>query len=277
LVDDLNREWRVWNQKEGHTFIIQIQNDQLTLFDETYDRLDNLTTKRLDRIYRFLKLSRKLNWSFADLDWALRSLQKTPLGEKVLHFDGVNDFISIPNVKEDINKLEEFTLEAWVQPAKAKTHPIFAKGSPDGALTQFMLWITPQGKLAFFSNLDKPLEFETKDHPQNDKNYPRNALKCWGNLVAYKRDDKAWFHEKDGNFVAIDIHNIPAADVDQKQHGIVLMSDGHIPLDAFTHVAITVNEESEILVVEDNNSDTPAVKRTYFQLKFYINGNLDST
>lgn len=38
-----------------------------------YYKIDNLTTKRLDRLNRFIRLQKKLNWSFATLNWAMVS------------------------------------------------------------------------------------------------------------------------------------------------------------------------------------------------------------
>ncbi|NEO39248.1 MAG: hypothetical protein F6J90_24090 [Moorea sp. SIOASIH] len=39
--------------------------------------IENLTTATLDRIHRFIRLSKKLNWSFTDLDWVLTSINAT--------------------------------------------------------------------------------------------------------------------------------------------------------------------------------------------------------
>jgi len=45
-------------------------------FDSSMTTLSNLTTKRLDRINRFVRLAQSLGWSFTDLDWALRTIHK---------------------------------------------------------------------------------------------------------------------------------------------------------------------------------------------------------
>ncbi|WP_019502255.1 LamG-like jellyroll fold domain-containing protein [Pseudanabaena sp. PCC 6802] len=248
-------KWRVRDSEKNKTYIIchdfnQPSLNQLSVFDEPYDRLENLTLKRLDRIYRFLKLSRKLDWTFADLDWALRTLQKTPVGEKVLRFDGVNDYIAIPNVRDpkDPDAFKDtFTLEAWVQPTQAKINPIFAKGTPDGSFTQFLFYVTPKGKLAFFCNANV------------------STTQGWGAKLKAENNNQNIFQIKDGELVAINLKNIPTNDRDNKDYGLTLMSDRSIPLDVFTHVAATVNEEKKI----DG--------KNYYQLKFYINGILDST
>ena len=43
--------------------------------------IENLNLARLDRIDRFLRLARKLGWSFADLDWAIASIKVADINE----------------------------------------------------------------------------------------------------------------------------------------------------------------------------------------------------
>lgn len=213
LVDSPGQSWRLWDSQADVTYTLQYDNGTLTVYDEAFDRLSNLTSLKLDHIYRFLKLSRKLSWSFADLDWGIRSLQGSETAEKVLRFDGVNDFVYIPNA-EDLQP-SEFTIEAWVLPAKSGVNPIIAKGSPDISLTQFAFWITPAGKLAFFSYLGEPTRQDWQDLIRDSGNYP--------------------FTESLGNLVATD-----------EQNGLNLIGERTIPLGVFSHVAVTANKQVTI-------------------------------
>ncbi|GLV55921.1 hypothetical protein KDH_27650 [Dictyobacter sp. S3.2.2.5] len=43
------------------------------------DTIANLDLPTLDRLQRFIRLSRKLNWSFADLDWTIQSFQASEI------------------------------------------------------------------------------------------------------------------------------------------------------------------------------------------------------
>jgi hypothetical protein len=80
-----------------------------------YDKLQNLSPGKLDRLYRFLKLSRKLGWPFADLDWSIRSLCMPYTPEKALKFDGIDDYVFCQNASQlDILAFPEFTIESWI-------------------------------------------------------------------------------------------------------------------------------------------------------------------
>ncbi|GAH56306.1 unnamed protein product, partial [marine sediment metagenome] len=50
--------------------------------NESYEKICNLSEAKLNRIHRFIRLAKKLNWSFEDLDWVLKSLGITP-GEDI--------------------------------------------------------------------------------------------------------------------------------------------------------------------------------------------------
>jgi len=43
--------------QSGRTYVVRLTDKGLAVYDEPYDRLVNLTPAKLDRIYRFLKLS----------------------------------------------------------------------------------------------------------------------------------------------------------------------------------------------------------------------------
>jgi len=241
LVDTADRQWRVWDTNANLgttkdvsiTYIIRRVDNQLVVFDEPYDRLLNLTPYKLDRIYRFLKLARRLDWSYGDLDWALRSLQGSPVAEKVLRFDGINDFVAIPQT-EDLTP-STFTLEAWVMMSETGTHPIVAQGTPDRM--RFLFWITPLGQLAFLTGA-----------------MGANDLSSW--------------------------QNHPKAQLLTDSNGqkrLNMMGERSIPTGGVTHVAVTVNEAVDLPIDDDGNPDTPPVNTRHYQLKFYINGRLDST
>ncbi|MEM9483904.1 MAG: LamG-like jellyroll fold domain-containing protein, partial [Cyanobacteria bacterium P01_F01_bin.116] len=108
----------------------------------------NLSLAKLDRIYRFIKLARKLGWTFKELDWALRSLQPSHIAEQVLQFDGINDHVAVT----DITVLDRSTLtiEAWVNPSQQRPNPIISKGQASDHRLQFMLWVDAEGRLAFY-------------------------------------------------------------------------------------------------------------------------------
>ena len=102
------------------------------------EQLVNLSLPKLDRIYRFLKLVRKLGWSFTDLDTALRSLllpypqlnQLNQLNQlasnRLLQFGG-DSFIACRNVTQmDVASL---TIEALICPTQAAINPIVFKGT----------------------------------------------------------------------------------------------------------------------------------------------------
>ncbi|MCT7952701.1 neuraminidase-like domain-containing protein, partial [Ancylothrix sp. C2] len=46
--------------------------------------IENLNLETLDRVDRFLRLARKLDWSFADLDWVLTSIAVEDINEKAI-------------------------------------------------------------------------------------------------------------------------------------------------------------------------------------------------
>ncbi|MEM6252863.1 MAG: LamG-like jellyroll fold domain-containing protein [Cyanobacteria bacterium P01_D01_bin.156] len=256
-------KWRIWDSEKDTTYFARHDGEQLVISEEPYDRLTNLTIRRLDRIYRFLKLSRKLKWSFADLDWAIRSLQGTDIGEKVLRFDGVNDFVDIPNVPKETEAFADsqnaFTLEAWVNPALTGINPVFSKGNPDGSALQFLFWVTPSGKLALTTHLDQAdLGGETLQQVDPD-NARFRSNPIWDG------QNPLWYDSREGELAAIELQELPFHDLDGEQSGLTLISDRPIPLGTFSHIAISVNEKTTI------------DSKDLFQLKFYINGVLDST
>ncbi|WP_127529435.1 Tc toxin subunit A-related protein [Paenibacillus kobensis] len=71
---------------------VNSQGDALTI--------ENLTDDSMDRIHRFLRLSNKLGWSYADLDWALRSINN---GESSLDSETLISLAKLKTVTEQWN------------------------------------------------------------------------------------------------------------------------------------------------------------------------------
>lgn len=279
LVDAADEAWRIWSVQENVTYRLerfhepsqssssQSSSDiKLQVLEDPYDRLENLTPSRLDRIYRFLKLARLLDWSFVDLDWALRSLQGTLGGETVLRFDGINDFIEIPNLEglpneappnAQVLESESLTIEAWVMPSQRGTQPILAKGSPDAVKpdeqTHYLFWITSDGRLALYSYL------QTEADPK--------AVRSPDHRVKPLTDDD-WNMIRTQYPVAARGNRVPsAANAESVNTGINLTGERSLPIGIFSHVAVTI----------DNSKSSEPDKTIHSQVKFYINGVLDST
>ena len=79
----------------AHNFYINqvLENNQAVQFQQitaeeadtgVISTIENLTTATLDRIHRFIRLSKKLNWSFTDLDWVLTSINATEIDEEAI-------------------------------------------------------------------------------------------------------------------------------------------------------------------------------------------------
>jgi len=116
---------------------------------DNYEKLINLSSRKLDRIYRFVKLSRKLGWSFTELDWSLRSLQESYIPEKIMKFDGVNDYVACQR-KLDLTTFQAFTIEAWINPASSGRNPVVGTlvDHKDGQF-HFFLGVAPSNELIF--------------------------------------------------------------------------------------------------------------------------------
>ncbi|MEO1351871.1 MAG: LamG-like jellyroll fold domain-containing protein, partial [Cyanobacteria bacterium J06635_15] len=275
LIDRPSRQWRIWQGDSERIYGLTLKDGVLTAYSEAYDRLTNLTLPKLERIYRFLKLARQLNWSFADLDWALRSLADLDLAaqslgpvdtaQTVLQFDGVNDFVQIPNATNlqlSNTDTPTLTLEAWVYLDGVSIHPILTKGDANGPFTQYQFWITPTGRLSFYSYLRDEVDPTT--------------LFLDGQVPTVLTEDDLELIDR--NHPVDDRGNQPAADgdgsfytIDGQLVGLNLTSHGAIALNRFNHIAVTVNE-----VLTDVDVET-AGDQTVYQLKFYLNGVLDST
>jgi len=134
------------------------------------ETLRNLSPRKLDHIHRFLRLSRQLEWSFSDTDWALRALQPPFVPERLLHFDGINDYVACRQVTN--LDLVTFTLEAWVNPARTGRNVILRKGNAADPRTHFMLWIDAAGQLAFHDAPTSPAPTTPVDYVHSVRTLP---------------------------------------------------------------------------------------------------------
>ena len=96
------------------------QND----YAELSDTVENLSWEKLDRIHRFIRLWRKADMNFKELDWMIATQQQSPsyerkegVGDSVMaycpYFDGIDDVISI-NLPKTV--ILPWTIEFWVKP-----------------------------------------------------------------------------------------------------------------------------------------------------------------
>ena len=138
-------------------FINNVDDGQscLTLEAQTADlatppveTLLNLSPQKLDRIYRFLRLWRKLGWSITEVDQVLRSLAPPPAVESALQFDGVNDQV----VVSGLGPLDgpAFTVEAWVSPTRPGPATLLAKGDRSQQQVHFALGLNADNQLTFY-------------------------------------------------------------------------------------------------------------------------------
>ncbi len=74
----------------NYPFFINDTNEDLPCMqiipDEagSFYQIANLSIRRLDRLNRFIRLAEKLNWSFTDLDWALKSVAAVEINEQAI-------------------------------------------------------------------------------------------------------------------------------------------------------------------------------------------------
>ncbi len=62
--------------------------------DHASERIDGLTLLRLDRINRFVRLAAPLGWSFANLDWAMKSFAATEIAPCIEPFAAVQRLVA---------------------------------------------------------------------------------------------------------------------------------------------------------------------------------------
>ncbi|USG65946.1 neuraminidase-like domain-containing protein [Brevibacillus ruminantium] len=97
-----------WKDGVGKTLYINATEEELPPLrihadDHPIQRISGLSLDRLDRLNRFIRLAKKLGWSYADLNWAMAALQAkeiTPL------------FIQQVAALQQLHKTTELSLEA---------------------------------------------------------------------------------------------------------------------------------------------------------------------
>jgi hypothetical protein len=125
-------------------------------FVELHDGIENLSWQKLDRIHRFIRLSRKAEMSFEQLDWLVGSRQNYSVGKRFAgrgdptttttyapFFDGMNDIISV-NLEKIIPPR---TVEFWIKPMKS--------GESQGIMSFGLIWslfLDQDGKLVLWFN-----------------------------------------------------------------------------------------------------------------------------
>ncbi|MCX6678894.1 MAG: neuraminidase-like domain-containing protein [Methanothrix sp.] len=116
-----------------------------------YDKLENLSFSKLDRLYRFLKLSQRLSWSFVDLDWSIRSLHEPYVPEKTLKFDGIDDYVYCLNASSlGLLTFQDFTIESWISPDSSGSNAILGMlVSRTVNQLHLLFGVNPSNKLVF--------------------------------------------------------------------------------------------------------------------------------
>lgn len=73
------------NRDVDGTFYLSIKTEGTG--HNQYEVIEHLNNKTLDRLHRFIRLARKLQWSFTDLDWMLNAIQATSkeISEKTIN------------------------------------------------------------------------------------------------------------------------------------------------------------------------------------------------
>lgn len=112
LKSNLPMAFFINNTKEDKPFM-QIVIDDSDKNNPFY-KIANLTIKRLDRMNRFIRLAVALNWSFADLDWAMASVTAEEITEKTIK--------AISGIKrlQDLTSLEVDRICSFWHPLKTK-------------------------------------------------------------------------------------------------------------------------------------------------------------
>lgn len=91
------------NASEAHAMSIN--------YDTSPEQVQQVTYNKLDHINRFVRLSRKLSWSFSELDWAVRSF-----GDYVLHFSGNSARAAGTLQHLDFDPNVPMTISIWMNP-----------------------------------------------------------------------------------------------------------------------------------------------------------------
>ena len=132
------------------------QNDYV----ELDDAILNLSWGKLDRIHRFIRLWRKANMSFKQLDWLIAPRQQVPSRDRkegssdsimayCPYFDGINDVISIELPLDGQIGFVPSTIEFWVKPMRSGRTKIMQVVVKDEVHIAWALGLDEEGKLVF--------------------------------------------------------------------------------------------------------------------------------
>ena len=69
--------------------------------EKVFERIAGLTLARLDRINRFVRLAMPLGWSFANLDWAMKSVDATAIADCIEPFAGIKRLVQLTGFEVD--------------------------------------------------------------------------------------------------------------------------------------------------------------------------------
>lgn len=107
------------NKKVNGQFFINVGDPKKPIdMNKDGDKLENLTLDRLDHIHRFIRLSQTLNWSFADLDWALYSIGQIANDKKTLINDATLPYLAwIKTLHQELG-LPIVQICAWIYQLK---------------------------------------------------------------------------------------------------------------------------------------------------------------
>jgi hypothetical protein len=122
------------------------QKDKVPFFIDA----DALTLHNLDRINRFVRLAKKLDWSFSDLDWVLRSINCTEIDTQTLQ-----KIVQIKQAQEQYRLPLDVLCSFW--------YDIKTIGQGEG----------PQSKVLFDRIFNNPLRLKDKSlvyHPKYSSN-----------------------------------------------------------------------------------------------------------
>ena len=76
-------------------------------------------------------------------------------GERAVKFDGLTDFISVPDVDMSLNPASALTAEAWIRITAYGFYPsVMSKGNVGNYAESYALFVDPSGVLAFLVNTD---------------------------------------------------------------------------------------------------------------------------
>ncbi|WP_019500352.1 neuraminidase-like domain-containing protein [Pseudanabaena sp. PCC 6802] len=91
--------------------VLESQYLQIVSNQKAPDTIQNLNLATLDRINRFVRLAKKLNWSFADLDWVLTSIGVT--GTKDIDLDAIQKIAKIAQLQAKLNLPLDVLCSFW--------------------------------------------------------------------------------------------------------------------------------------------------------------------